>query len=190
MPGLILILALFLRFINLDQSLWLDEAIQFKAVSQFSLPDLFRVYLPTDFNPPLSYLINFGFSRIFGYSEMALRLPSVIFGVITVWLIYKLGGKWPALLLATSGLHLYYSQEARMYSLLTLAVTASFLALRRRQWLNYVVVSLAAVYSHYLAWFIFPAQIFWIKKTEIKSLFLAWLAIGAGWLPWQPSQKQ
>ena len=88
MPGLILILALFLRFINLDQSLWLDEAIQFKAVSQFSLPDLFRVYLPTDFNPPLSYLINFGFSRVFGYSEMALRAPSVIFGVLTVWLVY------------------------------------------------------------------------------------------------------
>jgi len=186
MPGLILILALFLRFINLDQSLWLDEAIQFKAVSQFSLPDLFRVYLPTDFNPPLSYLINFGFSRVFGYSEMALRAPSVIFGVLTVWLVYKLGGKWPALLLATSGLHLYYSQEARMYSLVTLGVTASFWALSKRRWLIYILASLAAIYSHYLAVFIFPAQFFWVKKTEIKKLLLAWLMIGIGWLPWLP----
>src|SRR3989344_1383984 len=179
MVGLILILALFLRLINLNQSLWLDEAIQFKAISQFSLPDLFRVYLPTDFNPPLSYLINFGFSRIFGYSEVALRMPSVIFGVITVWLVYKLGGKWPALLLATSGLHLYYSQEARAYSLATLAVTASFWALKNRRWKVYVLASLAAVYSHYLTWFIFPAQWFWVKKKYWRWLIL-------GYLPWLP----
>ena len=190
MIGLILILALFLRLINLDQSLWLDEAIQFKAVSQFSLVELFRVYLPTDFNPPLSYLINFGFSRVFGFSEMALRLPSVIFGALTVWQIYKLGGKWPALLLATSGLHLYYSQEARMYSLVTLAVTASFWALKNKRWLIYILASLVAIYSHYLAVFIFPAQLFWVKKTEVKKLALAWLAIAIGFLPWLPTFMQ
>ncbi len=184
MIGLILLLALGLRLINLHQSLWLDEAIQFKAISQFSLTELFKIYLPTDFNPPLSYLVNFWFSRVFGFSEIALRLPAVIFGVLTVWLIYKLGGKWPALLLATSGLHLYYSQEARMYSLVTLAVTASFWALKERRWLIYILISLAAIYSHYLAIFIFPAQLFWVKKSEIKSLFFAWLAIGIGYLPW------
>lgn len=187
MIGSILILALFLRLVNLDQSLWLDEAIQFKAISRFSLPELFKVYLPTDFNPPLSYLVNFWFSRVFGYSEMALRAPSVIFGVITVWLVYKLGGKWPALLLATSGLHLYYSQEARMYSLVTLGVTASFWALKKRRWPIYVLASLVAIYSHYLAVFILPAQFFWVKKTEIKTLLLSWLVIIIGFLPWLPT---
>ncbi len=179
MPGLILILALFLRLVNLDQSLWLDEAIQFKAISQFSLKELFSVYLPTDFNPPLSYLINFGFSRVFGYSEMALRMPSVIFGVLTVWLVYKLGGKWPAMLLATSGLHVYYSQEARMYSLAALAVTASFYFLKKRYWWGYVLSSLAAIYSHYLTVFIFPAQWVWVKKKY-------WWWIILGYLPWMP----
>jgi len=187
MIGLILILALFLRLINLDQSLWLDEAIQFKAVSQFSLRELFTVYLPTDFNPPLSYLINFGFSRVFGFSEIALRLPAVIFGVLTVWLVYKLGGKWPALLLAASGLHVYYSQEARMYGLVTLGVTASFWAISKRRWLIYILASLAAIYSHYLAVFIFPAQLFWVKKTEVTKLLAAWLIIGIGFLPWLPT---
>ena len=103
---------------------------------------------------------------MFGYSEIALRAPSVIFGVLTVWLVFKLGGKWPALLLATSGLHVYYSQEARMYSLVTLAVTASFWALKERRWLIYILASLAAIYSHYLAVFIFPAQLFWVKKQK------------------------
>ncbi|MDP4030936.1 MAG: hypothetical protein Q8P47_01490, partial [Candidatus Beckwithbacteria bacterium] len=187
MIGLILILALFLRLINLDQPLWLDEAIQFKAISQFSLPELFKVYLPTDFNPPLSYLVNFYFSQLVGYSEIALRLPSVIFGAVTVWLVYKLGGKWPALLLATSGLHIYYSQEARMYSLVTLAVTASFWALLNKKWFVYTVASLAALYSHYLAVFIFPAQLGWVKKTEVKPLMLAWLVIAVGFFPWLPT---
>src|SRR3990167_6457501 len=97
----ILLLALVLRLINLNQSLWLDEAFQFKSTYFFSLKDLLTVYLPGDFNPPLSYLINFGVGKVFGYSEIALRLPSVIFGVITVWLVYKLANKkiWPALLL-------------------------------------------------------------------------------------------
>lgn len=187
----ILLLALSLRLINLNQSLWLDEAFQYKAIANFSVKDLLTVYLPGDFNPPLSYLINFFFSKIFGYSEIALRLPSVIFGVLTVWLVYKISNKkiWPALLLATSGLHLYYSQEARMYSLATLAVTASFYFLQQRKWFWYAIVSLAAIYSHYLTIFIFPAQLIYIlvhHRQFIKKLFFSWLVIALGFLPWLP----
>lgn len=184
----VILLALFLRLINLNQSLWLDEALQFKSIAYFSLKDLLTVYLPGDFNPPLSYLVNFFFSKIFGYSEIALRLPSVIFGVLTVWLVYKISNKkiWPALLLATSGLHLYYSQEARMYSLAALAVTASFYFFSQKKWFWYTIFSLMAIYSHYLTVFIFPAQLLLIKKNEIKKLILAWSGIALGFLPWLP----
>ena len=182
----ILLLALFLRLINLNQPLWLDEAFQFKSTYYFSVKDLLTVYLPGDFNPPLSYLINFGFSRLFGFSEIALRLPAVIFGVLTVWLVYKLGGKWPALLLATSGLHIYYSQEARMYSLAALAVTASFYFLRQKRWFWYSVFSLMSIYSHYLTVFVFPAQIIISKKQDLKKLLLSWVGIVVGFLPWLP----
>lgn len=184
----ILLLALSLRLINLNQSLWLDEAFQYKSTYFFSLKDLLTVYLPGDFNPPLSYLINFGLGKVFGYSEIALRLPSVIFGVFTVWLVYKISQRkiWPALLLATSGLHIYYSQEARMYSLAALAVTASWYFLKQRQWAGYALAGLAAIYSHYLTVFIFPAQLLLVKKPDLKKLFLSWLGIGLGFLPWLP----
>ncbi len=184
----ILLLALYLRLINLNQSLWLDEAFQFKSTYFFSLKDLLTVYLPGDFNPPLSYLINLGFGKVFGYSEIALRFPSVIFGVITIWLVYKLSNKkiWPALLLATSGLHIYYSQEARMYSLAALAVTASFWFLKNKRWFWYTIFSLMAIYSHYLTVFIFPAQLLLIKRKDIKKLLLAWLGMSIGFLPWLP----
>ncbi|MFH0943328.1 MAG: glycosyltransferase family 39 protein, partial [Candidatus Beckwithbacteria bacterium] len=182
----ILLLGLSLRLINLNQSLWLDEAFQFKATAYFSLKQMLTVYLPGDFNPPLSYLINFFFNRIFGYSEIALRLPSVIFGLLTIWLVYKLSQRkiWPALLLATSGLHLYYSQEARMYSLAALAVTASFWFLLKKRWFWYAIFSLIAIYSHYLTIFIFPAQLLLIKRHQLKKLILAWSGIALGFLPW------
>jgi uncharacterized membrane protein len=182
----LLLLALGLRLISLNQSLWLDEAIQYKASYLYSLKELFSVFLLGDFNPPLSYLVNFLAGKIIGYSEIALRLPSVIFGVLTVWLVYKLGGKWPAFLLATSGLHIYYSQEARAYSLAALAVTASFYFLKNKRWLGYIITSLAVIYSHYLTVFIFPAQLMLVKKSERKKLFLSWLVISLGYLPWLP----
>jgi len=182
----ILLLGLFLRLISLNQSLWLDEAIQYKAITAFSLKNMLTVYSPGDFNPPLSYIINFFFNKLFGYSEIALRLPSVIFGLITIWLVYKISNRkiWPALLLATSGLHIYYSQEARMYSLAALAVIASFWFLIKKRWFWYAIFSLIAVYSHYLTIFIFPAQLLLIKKKDVKKLILAWAGMALGFLPW------
>ena len=139
----ILTLAFILRLVNLNQSLWLDEAIQAMAIWQNSLKDLFLSYFPGDFNPPLGYLISWVTVRISGFSEIALRLPSVIFGVLNVWLVYLLADKvqpWgmpkldlfeisfselSALLLATAPLHIYYSQESRPYMLACLFATWS-----------------------------------------------------------------
>jgi len=207
----ILILALILRLINLNQSLWLDEALQFKSIYYFSFKDLLTVYMPKDFNPPLSYIINFSFSKIFGYSEIALRLPSVIFAILTVWLVYKISkllfhatrsASWrtqlvtisASLLLTTSGLHIYYSQEARMYSLVTLAVTGSIWALikylkTKTNLIYYFIFTLTLLYSHYLAWFILPAQlilVFILKKNKLKKILLTQLFALIGFLPWLP----
>jgi len=201
----ILISALILRLINLNQSLWLDEALQFKSIYYFSLKDLLTVYSPKDFNPPLSYIINFSFSKLFGYSEIALRLPSVIFALLTIWLVYKisqlLSFKKPylaSLLLATSGLHIYYSQEARMYSLVTLAVVGSIWALikylkTKNSLIWYFIFTLTLLYSHYLAWFILPAQlilIFILKPKQLKNIFLTQLLALIGFLPWLPTFLQ
>jgi uncharacterized membrane protein len=83
-------------------------------------------------------------------------------------------------------LHIYYSQEARAYSLAALAVTASFYFLKNKRWLGYIITSLAAIYSHYLTVFIFPAQLMLVKKSERKKLLTSWLVIVVGYLPWLP----
>jgi len=201
----VLLFSLIIRLINLNQSLWLDEAIQAWAISSFSLKDFFTKFSPTDVHPPLSYLINFFFSQIFGYSVIALRIPSVIFSLISIYLIYKLAKTFlpkklsilPSILLATSGLHIYYSQEARMYSLVLMLVTASiyFLLIHFKTGKGlfyYFISSLAAIYSHYLAWFILPLHLlitFFTRKAKLKTILTTQLIMVFSYLPWLPILK-
>jgi len=200
----ILLLALALRLINLNQPFWLDEAIGALAVKDLTLQQLFTNYLPSDFNPPFSYLIHFYWGKIFGYSEISLRLPSVIFGVLSIWLIYRLAKlllpkskNFPllaSLFLATAPLHIYYSQEARMYSLATFTTILSFWALTsflktKQHFLTYIFSTFLTLLSHYLAWFILPAQLLIVylsKKSLFKKILSAQiisLLLISPWLP-------
>jgi len=122
-----------IRLIALNQSLWLDEAVTAKVVRTipfFKIPVLFS---PGDFHPPLYYLVLKLWTAIFGYSEIALRFPSVICSVLTGYIVYRIGcalkdrkmGFWAAALYLLNPLVVYYSQEARMYSMVTLFATCA-----------------------------------------------------------------
>ena len=122
----VLILGLVLRLVVINQSLWLDEAIGAVAVKNYSYKGIVSVFLKNDNHPPLYYLTLKFWTDIFGYSELAMRSLSVIFGVGTIFLTYKIAQKvstnrlfapLAVLLITTSQLHIYYSQEARMYSM-------------------------------------------------------------------------
>jgi len=189
---LILFLATVLRLVNLNQSFWLDEGAQM-LMSEKSLTFQWfgRV---NDFHPPLYYFLTHFWLQL-GRSEWFLRLPSVFFGVATVYLVYLLGKKLfneklgliCALFLAVAPYHLYYSQEARMYSLLAFLATASMLFLVERKWFAYLLTTTAMLYTHYAAFFLLPVQviwvIFWQRKTTsrfFQHLFLSLLF----YLPW------
>src|SRR3990167_7167898 len=95
---LILLLSLVLRLISLNQSLWLDEGIQWWAVTTFPFKHLITEYIKGDFNPPLYHAILYFWVKVFGDSEISLRFPSVLFGLGIVWFTYKIaqlifGGK-------------------------------------------------------------------------------------------------
>src|SRR3989344_8831102 len=87
---LILLLGLGLRLINLNQSFWLDEASQ----AQLSSLSLSQIWFsrPADFHPPLFYFLAHFWLQI-GRSETWLRLLPVLFGVLTIYVIYILGKK-------------------------------------------------------------------------------------------------
>ncbi len=125
LPGLIL-LAFALRVYQLPaQSLWYDEGVSW-YLTRMSLPAL-TLWTADDIQPPLYYYLLWLWTRLAGTTEYALRFPSVFFGTLTAPLIWitarRLVGNraaWLALLfLALSPLHVYYAQEARMYTLLT-----------------------------------------------------------------------
>ena len=118
MIRIIVLLALILRLISLNQSLWLDEATSALVARDYSWNLIFGQFLPGDFHPPLYYMLLKIWGLFFGTSEIALRSLSVVAGVATVYLVYKIvNATTAALLLATSGLHIYFSQEVRMYQL-------------------------------------------------------------------------
>ena len=76
-----LIFSFLLRIINLNQSLWLDEAIGALVVKDMNFIDIATKFAVADNHPPLYYLMLSLWTSIFGYSEISLRMPSVFFGV-------------------------------------------------------------------------------------------------------------
>src|SRR3989344_571062 len=121
----ILLSAIILRFIGITQSLWLDEGINVNNALNLDFQTLLLKYSLADFHPPGYHAVLKLWILIAGSSELAVRIPSVVFGTIAVYFTYLIGKKLfeektalvAATLMATSPLAIYYSQEARMYML-------------------------------------------------------------------------
>jgi len=202
----ILFTGLILRLISLNQSLWLDEATTSNVASKLSFGEIFSKFLPGDFHPPLYYLLMKIWVSIFGNSEIALRIPSVIFGLATIYITYIIGKKLvnknsgliAAALLATSGLAIYYSQEARMYSLAAFLISFLVFSLvktikedRVGDWVTFSILLALIFLTDYVAILIIPAfwiyaifskqKISWLKKFVMSHIIL--VATIALWLP-------
>jgi mannosyltransferase len=214
--SLVTLLALGLRLYGLDvQSLWYDEGFSVYLASM----DLAEITARTaaDIQPPLYYYLLHGWIALFGDSEVALRSLSALFGILAVPLIYavavklfrsQLAGLLGALLFAVSPLHIWYGQEVRMYTLLTfLALLSSYLLLLALQaerwwemaglWTGYTLASVAALYTHYFAFFvlafhaIYLLVVWWARG--FRPAHLLWGGVASGtvtmlaYLPWLPN---
>jgi uncharacterized membrane protein len=198
----ILILGLVLRLVNLNQSLWLDEIVQ-AITSKGTFLNLFSE-LRGDFHPPLYHFLMWSWAHLFGNSGMVMRLPSVFFGVVTVWLVYKIaqlikGGKFfpltAALLMATAPFHIYYSQEGRMYAFAAMTTTLSFyyfLRMVREEKSNkpaYIFTTALMLYGDYYGLLGFLAQIIialLVLRKKIAKLIPSFLIAAAFFLPCLP----
>lgn len=122
--AVILLGAAVLRLYNLEEeSLWLDECFTLDYASQ-SFTELVET-LKIDVHPIGYYIPQHFLMDHFGSGEFVLRIISVFFGVLSVYLTYLLGKKffsWKEGLLASffmaiSYTSILYSQEAKMYSM-------------------------------------------------------------------------
>lgn len=195
---------------HLMQSLWIDEAV---SSAQSSLPpgDMLAA-VAADNYPPLHNIVLAVMIALFGDGELALRLPSVLFGVLTVIAVGRLArdlyGQRAGLaamgLVALSPIAIYYAQEARPYALFALLAVLSTGALTRaalrpwRSWrpgLAWAGWTALMLYTHYYALFVAFAQALWLggllwaRRGRPDAPPLArWAALGglvaAAFAPW------
>lgn len=202
----IVILGGILRFYRLDfQSLWLDEGLQYYVANNNSVREIF--IQTRSFHPPLSFLINHAFLRI-QESDLFLRLPSALFGIASLPILYILAEEltsrrvalFSTFVLAISPFHIWYSQDGRMYSqLLFFSLLSSVLLLQAikregaRWWIFYVLVSAVGVYTQIFMVLALLAQFLWVllyhhgrviahmaSGVMVFVLFLPWVLL----LPW------
>ena len=169
----ILLVGAYLRLTALNrQSLWFDE-IDVVIRAQRPFGQVLHTFVVQGENGPLYDVLLAIWIRIAGISEIAVRLPSAVAGTLAIPLLYLLGrrvagstaGLLAAGLLAISPYHVWYSQEAKMYSmvvLLALASTYAFVAAletnRKLWWLAYVVSTSLMFYTHVATVLVFAAQ--------------------------------
>lgn len=141
-PWLVIIITLiggFLRMLLLDaKGLWLDETLSVWFASN-SIPEMLQWVIRIDQHPPLYYLLLHYWMALKGATAYDVRLLSVVFGTVTIPIIYLIGkrlsgtmmGVAAAVILALSPFHIYFAQETRMYTLLMFNAAVAIYALVR-----------------------------------------------------------
>ena len=201
----VILLAAALRFYRLQaQDIWGDEAFSIFLSQQ---PLRHVIAGGADTHPPLYPVLLFVWLRLFGSTAFATRSLSVLIGVLAVPLTFIFAKrlvsnqprvKWSAVLLtAISPLLIYYSQETRMYELVTvLALASTYMMLRvidrpdARTRAAYFVTTLLAMYTHYSAFFVIAAQnlfalFHWRKdRAALLRWFTLQLVLAIAYVPW------
>lgn len=141
-PWLVVILTLIggaLRVLLLDQKgLWLDETFSV-WLANHGVADMLHWIARIDQHPPLYYLLLHYWIALQGDTPHAVRLLSALFGAGTIPVIYLIGkrlsgvalGLAAALFLTLSPFHIYFAQEARMYTCLAFNAAVAMYALVR-----------------------------------------------------------
>ena len=193
-----------LRAYHLDfQSLWRDE-VDAIAFATRALPRLLSTFTAPKENAPLYFLLLRPWIALAGDSEFSVRFFSLAFGVLAIPLAYALGRRWlsplgsmlGALLMAFSPYLIWYSQEAKMYTLITfLTMLSLYLYVealawgRWSYWAAYVMATSFCLYTHILAALIIPLEIilFVVWWPRHRAQLKPWLAaIGCVTLPYIP----
>ncbi|MEK7085312.1 MAG: glycosyltransferase family 39 protein, partial [Patescibacteria group bacterium] len=106
-------------------------------------------------HPPLVFWVQHIFIKIFGETNFVFRLPSVILGLLSIWLLYLIGKK-------------LYSEETGLLAAFLLAVTV-----------NHVYISRTGLQEAYVIFFILLASYLFLRALE-KDDYLIWTSIALG----------
>jgi mannosyltransferase len=216
-------LALALRLYRLDaRSLWLDEILTSQP-AHLSGPGDVVAWTKAALNQmPLFYMFTW-FLGHWSDSGVVLRLPALIFGTLLVPSVFVLGrglfgtlaGLVAGLLTAVMPFAVWYSQEARAYTLLMLLTTLqmyfAFAAVKRGHaisWVGLAGFTILNLYTHYVAIFATVAMAVYVglfllndlvrgtatkpneKFRRLAPALLAGAVVVIAYLPWVPSLRR
>lgn len=221
----IVVFALALRIPLLNGSFWLDEAAQ---ALQSARPWSEQLNIRHDFQPPLLHVLTHLVIQV-SSAEWWLRtwgalIPGLVSIICSFFIarsllsnkhLSNIMATLAALLVATSSLHVLYSQELRPYALPLAFASASWLVLIKLRsspigsaawwWraLVFALVSVFGLYASYLYPFVLIGQLVYIISLSVRQCshykyrfsaccqHLSWLVIALlvtlGFLPWLPS---
>ncbi|MCD6327552.1 glycosyltransferase family 39 protein [bacterium] len=198
----IVLLAVVLRLWGISfQSYWQDEAYSV-VLARDPVNAIIRAQID-DSSPPLYYIMLHFWIKVFGDSEVASRLLSALLGVCLVGAVVIVGAALfrPAIgliaggMLALSPLAVFYSQEARMYTLAPLLAVISvyycFLVTEkpsRKAITGLIVFSAAMLYCQNYGVFVLGAECLYIlsrrKVRPDPRPMLALMGVVAAYVPW------
>ena len=194
--AVILLVALMVRIPGLTESLWFDEV--WYTQTMFLHPDRLGTVLWKDVHPPTYTLILIAWTDLFGDSELAVRMPSLLCGLGSLLLLWFIARRWmgplqallASALLALSPPHIWYSYENKVnMMLLLLTLYAVWLYWRAsetrlaRDWFVATIVLIVAMYTHAYAVPVAAAIFFWLvwrarsDRSLAKPLFVSGLVI-------------
>jgi len=213
LAGLIVFSSLVLFTIS-KSSIWFDEAFGV-YLSHYNFLDIAR-YTASDVHPPFYYWLLKVWGLIFGNTELGLRSMSLLFGCVSIIFGYLLTNKLfnknvariSLIFMVLSPMVVRYSQEARMYTLVTaIALAATYVltiainSKKKLPWIIYGILISLGMWTHYFAALVWLVHWIWradnirrvAKKGEFMKLFFTknWIiahiiAIGL-FIPWMPS---
>lgn len=137
-------------------------------------------------HPQGYYILMWGWTKVFGTSLPALRLPSVLFAAGSVLLVFLIGrrefgegsGLLASGLLAFNGHHVFWSQHARMYAMSAFLATLSLwflLCLLRterrslRLEAGYLLTTVLGVFTQMYFWLFLAVQMLYCLVLQIKD---------------------
>jgi len=201
--AVIILAGFFLRFYELgEESIWLDEAYTLQSAAKQDFTSLISSVDRIETNPPFYFMMLHFWVKFFSASEFSIRFLSLLFSVFSIMLIYIIGkeifnsgvGLLSSLMLASSMLHVLYSQEARGYSLFIFLILASFVFFiklirenKLKYYIPYAILTLLVIYTSYLGFLVVFFQnlaFLFFNKEHIKKWFGFQFLIGILYLPW------
>ncbi len=183
----------------IPRGLWSDEAISVDE-AHMGFGAMIHYLRTEDIHPPLYFSVLWVDVRLFGYGELAVRVPSIAAGTLIVPIAYLAGracvdrraGYIAAVLAAVAPLMVWYSQEARMYAFFMLFSLVGLWAAVRclqdggwRYWAALVLSAVTLFYNEYFGLLQVGAEVsaivamLWWRRRSAPGPFLVKRALVA-----------